>query len=143
MTARSTTRVTAEDLVAEQREEKAAPARTRKPRASNAPDMTNAPKTTDRPKSAAQLEAEGGDYVEVVWEGLTFKILADADEWPFWEVTHPLSSGNVPAALVGLLDTVAGQAFKLRAAFPALTNTQARGLFDAINKAIGLHSTGN
>ena len=136
----TTSKVTAEDLIQEQ---EAKPARKAPARKSNAPDMSRAPKPSDRPKSAAQIEAEAEDHVSVEWEGMTFSILADADDWPFWEVTHPLSSGNIPTALVGLLDTVPGQSFKLRAAFPSLTNTQARGLFDAINKAIGLHSTGN
>lgn len=96
---------------------------------------------TDRPKSAAQIEAEATDIITVEWEGLTFEIDADPDSWDFWSVTHPLAQGNAPVALIGLLGNV--QAGKLRIAYPSLTNTQARNLFDLINKEIGLHNTGN
>lgn len=96
---------------------------------------------TDRPKSAAQLEAEGADMVEIKWEGLTFEINGDPDSWDFWTVTQPLAAGNIPAGLVGLLGQE--QALKLRVARPALTNLEARSLFDKINKDLGVHNTGN
>ncbi|OZC50516.1 hypothetical protein CH289_15940 [Rhodococcus sp. RS1C4] len=95
----------------------------------------------DRKKSAAQREAEGVETVTVEWEGLEFEIIADPDEWDFWTVTQPLASGNTAVGLIGLLG--GQQAMRLRAAFPRLTNPEARDLFETINKAVMEMSTGN
>ena len=37
---------------------------------------------TDHLKSAAQIEAEGVETVDVEWRGLAFAIVADADDYP-------------------------------------------------------------
>ena len=98
----------------------------------------------DRPKSAAQIEAESeaaGDTAQVEWEGLTFDVVADPDDWDFWTVTAPLSENNIPQALLGLLGPQ--QALKLRRAKPRLTNPEARELFDEINKVLGMGNAKN
>jgi len=100
-----------------------------------------AKRPTDRPKSAAQLEAERADLVDVTWEGIEFQVNGDPDSWDFWTVTKPLSEGNIPAGLIGLLGEE--QALKLRIAKPQLTNIEARQLFNEMNKAIGFHNAGN
>lgn len=95
----------------------------------------------DRKKSAAQREAEGVETITVEWEGLEFEIISDPDEWDFWTTTQPLAAGNTAVGLIGLLG--GQQAMKLRAAFPRLTNPEARDLFETINKAVMEMSTGN
>lgn len=92
-------------------------------------------------KTAAQREAEGVDTVPVEWEGLTFYVPSDPDEWDFWTVTEPLSANNIPQGLMGLLGPK--QALELRKAKPKLSNTEARALFDAIGEAVGTGSAGN
>ena len=127
-------------------EETKAPARVRKTPAKRAqphkPAGVRQPR--DRPKSAAQIEAEAeeaGGTAEVEWEGLTFDVVADPDDWDFWTVTAPLSENNIPQALLGLLGPA--QAMKLRRAKPRLTNPEARELFDEINKVLGMGSAKN
>jgi hypothetical protein len=98
----------------------------------------------DRPKSAAQIEAESegaGNTAQVDWEGLTFDVVADPDDWDFWTVTAPLSENNIPQALLGLLGPQ--QAMKLRRAKPRLTNPEARELFDEINRVLGMGDAKN
>lgn len=95
----------------------------------------------DRKKSAAELEADGAETFPIEWRGLKFDIIADPDDWDFWTVTTPLSQGNTPAALLGLLGPE--QQMKLRMAMPKLRNPEARELFDLINKEIGFRNTGN
>ena len=98
----------------------------------------------DRPKSAAQIEAESegaGGTAQVDWEGLTFDVVADPDDWDFWTVTAPLSENNIPQALLGLLGPQ--QALKLRRAKPRLTNPEARALFDEINRVLGMGDAKN
>ncbi|OZE39103.1 hypothetical protein CH278_02130 [Rhodococcus sp. 05-2254-5] len=101
----------------------------------------NVKQPQDRKKSAAQIEAEGTETVTVEWEGMTFHIASDPDEWDFWTVTRPLAAGNVPVALTGLLG--GEQTALLRQARPRLTNTEARDLFNTINEAVTDLSTGN
>jgi hypothetical protein len=120
---------------------RAAAKRTPAKRTSGSKIPATAKRPTDRPKSAAQLEAEGADLVDITWEGITFQVNGDPDSWDFWTVTQPLAQGNIPAGLIGLLGP--DQALKLRVAKPALTNLEARALFDELNKALGLHNTGN
>ena len=96
---------------------------------------------TDRPKSAAQREAEAEDTVTVEWEGMTFSVPSDPDEWDFWTVTQPLAAQNIPMALTGLLGPQ--QMMQLRIARPDIRNPEIRDLFNIINKAIADINTGN
>lgn len=118
-------------------ETKRAPAK----RTSGTKAPASARQPQDRKRSAAELEAAEAETFPVEWRGLTFDIVADPDDWDFWTVTTPLSQGNTPAALLGLLGPT--QAHKLRMKFPQLRNPDARELFDLINREIGFRNTGN
>ncbi|MFE3196265.1 hypothetical protein ACFXHA_45220 [Nocardia sp. NPDC059240] len=87
------------------------------------------------PVSPAQREAEGPATAVVEWQGLTFRINADPDQWNFWTVTLPLSSDNLPQSLRGLLGPE--QMARLQQAKPRLTNIEARELFNKINETLG------
>ncbi|MEW1933115.1 hypothetical protein AB0362_13080 [Rhodococcus sp. NPDC079359] len=101
----------------------------------------NVKQPQDRKKPAAQIEAEGIETVTVEWEGMTFEIPSDPDAWPFWTVTQPLSAGNIPQGLMGLLGPA--QAVLLRQKKPDITNIEIRALFDLINETVTELNTGN
>jgi hypothetical protein len=95
----------------------------------------------DHLDSAAKREAAGEEYAPVEWDGLEFQVLADPDDWNAWTVLDPLSSGNIPRAVVGLLGQE--QSIELRKLRPNMTALQMRQLFDAISKAVGFGNSGN
>lgn len=113
------------------------PARRTPPRPAGAPE----PQDHLSPKSAAQREAEGGETVTVEWEGLTFTVLADPDQWDYWTVIVPLSANNIPQALFGLLGQ--RQTSMLQRAKPHMKGPEGRDLYDTISEAVGFGGPGN
>ncbi|WP_280441194.1 hypothetical protein [Nocardia brasiliensis] len=95
----------------------------------------------DHKTPAAQREAEAVELAVVEWEGLTFEIVADPDEWDFWTVITPLSANNVPQAIIGLLGPK--QTSLLQRAKPRMKGPEARELFDKISEAVGFGNSGN
>lgn len=103
--------------------------------------MTTPPKGAKAPqdhrKSAAQLEAEGVESVEVEYAGKTYTFpasLEDADG----DVLDAIDNEKLSHALRGLLDDQQWNAFK--ATRPKVRDYNA--LFDAYAKVIGLGSAG-
>ena len=89
----------------------------------------------DHKKSAAQIEAEGIEMVDVEWRGHTFTIVADADDYPL-EAVMAFERGENFAALEMVLGTKQWAEFIKTKPL----KRDAIDLFAAINDALGLDS---
>lgn len=91
----------------------------------------------DHSKTAAQIEAEGGEKVEIHWRDKTFEILLDTDDWDV-EHTIAFEEGKTLVGIRGVLGP--NQFGQFLADKPK--NRDARELFDKIAKAAGLGNAG-
>lgn len=94
-------------------------------------------KPQDHKKPAAQIEAEGAPTIDITWQGHTFTIDADTDNW-LVEVTQAYEDGKGASMIRGVLGP------KQYAEFMATRprNKQLNELGEIIAKALGLTSAG-
>lgn len=92
----------------------------------------------DHQKSAAQVEAEGVQTIDVEWRGHTFTVPADADDWTV-EAMMAFEEGLNAHGLKAILEPAAWA--ELMATKPRKRDLM--DLFDAMAKALGMDSSGN
>lgn len=102
------------------------------PRNAKRPQDHKAPK-----KTAAQIEAEGIETVDIEWRDLTFTVPATPDDWPV-VITLAFEEGKAATGVKGMLG---------REQWAELMKTKPRNrdlgeLFDEIAAAVGLGDAG-
>lgn len=105
------------------------------------PDMSNAPQPQDRKapkKTAAQIEAEGDETVEVPYEGEVYTFPADIESADY-EVLEALDNQKLSFVIRALLSTEDYAKFK--STKPKFKDAPA--LFAAYAEEIGMESAGN
>lgn len=99
-------------------------------------DSANAPQ--DRLPSAAQLEIEKIETIQVVWRDHKFTVDSSAENWPV-EVTYAFENRLIATGLRGILGEKQWAEFLTTKP----RNTDLGNLFDAIAGALGLGDAGN
>lgn len=97
----------------------------------------SAKKPQDHKKSAAQIEAEKIETIEVTWRGHTFTVATDVEEWSV-DLTEALEAGKAAAMLAGLLGPKQYQEFKSTRP----KNRDLTDLSEVLAKALGFTSVG-
>ena len=102
---------------------------------SNIPDGVKMPQ--DRKKSAAQIEAEKIETIEITWRDFTFTVDATAENW-LVETTLAFEEGKAASGVRGILG--AKQWAELMKSKPR--NNDISDLFAVIANAMGLNTSG-
>lgn len=97
----------------------------------------NAKKPQDHKKSAAQIEAEKIETVEITWRGHIFTVAINMEDWSV-DLTEAVEEGKAAAMIRGILGPVQYQKFKS-------TNPKNRDLDELggiLAKALGFTTVG-